>query len=40
MKFRRRGPRGAAFFHFFNGNFMHMEAQSATAPVEVDTTGV
>jgi len=40
MKRRRRGLRLAAFFNFLDSNLMHMEAQSATAPVDVDTTGV
>jgi len=40
MKRRRRGPPGAAFFNLFDGNVMHMEAQRASATVDVDTTGV
>jgi len=40
MKRRRRGPRGAAFFHLNDGNLLHMEEQQASSGSAARTGGL
>jgi len=40
MKRRRRGPRGAAFFHVNDGNLMHMEEQQVSSGSAARTGGL